>query len=78
MEIIFYSTHCPKCKVIETKLKRAGLEYTEVDNVEEMLGLGIRTAPMLKVDGKMLDFSEANRFLKGVEVSDGCNQCEVK
>lgn len=73
MEIIFYSTHCPKCKVIETKLKQAGLEYTEFDNVEEMLAMGIRTAPMLKVDGKLMDFSEANKFLRGVQVSNGSN-----
>lgn len=50
MEITFYSTHCPKCKVIESKLKQAGLEYTEVNDVNEMLQLGFRTAPILKVD----------------------------
>ena len=78
MEIILYSTHCPKCKVIETKLKQAGLQYTEIDDVEKMLSLGIRMAPMLEVNGKLMDFSDANRFLKGVQMPDGCNQCEVK
>lgn len=73
MEIIFYSTHCPKCKVIETKLKQAGLEYTEFDDVDKMLLMGIRMAPMLEVDGKLMDFSEANKFLRGVKISDGSN-----
>lgn len=78
MKIILYSTHCPKCKVIETKLKQAGLEYTEIDDVDVMLNLGLRMAPVLEVDGKRLQFSEANKFLKEVQMSDGCDQCEIK
>lgn len=69
MDITFYSTHCPKCKVLESKLKNLGLEYTEIDNVDAMLKLGIKTAPVLKVDGKMMDFMTANRFLKEVQVN---------
>lgn len=71
MSITLYSTHCPKCKVIEAKLKQAGLEYTEVNDVNTMLQLGYRTAPILDVDGQILDFSNANKFLKGVIESNG-------
>lgn len=39
--VIFYSTHCPKCKVLEIKLNQKNIKYTENDNVEEMLALGI-------------------------------------
>lgn len=67
MEIIFYSTHCPKCKVLEAKMKKAGLNYTEVDDVNEMMRLGLKSAPYLNVDGQMLDFVAANKFLKGVD-----------
>ncbi len=66
MEITLYSTHCPKCKVLETKLKQAGLNYTEVDDVEEMIKKGFRMAPVLEVDGQVMDFMAANKFLKGV------------
>lgn len=69
MKIVFYSTHCPKCKVIEAKLKKVGLEYTEINDVDQMLSLGIRMAPVLEVDGKLLEFSDANRFLRGVEMN---------
>ena len=31
--IILYTTHCPRCKVLETKLNNKNLEYTIVDNV---------------------------------------------
>lgn len=66
MEIVLYSTHCPKCKVIETKLKQAKLNYTEVDDVEEMIKLGFKMAPILKVDNNILDFAAANKFLNEV------------
>lgn len=69
MEIIFYSTHCPKCKVIETKLKQARLKYTEVDDVDEMIKLGFRVAPVLKVDNRILNFVEANKFLNEVRLN---------
>lgn len=69
MDITLYSTHCPKCKVLESKLKSLGLEYTEVTDVDAMLKLGIKMAPVLKVDGKMMDFMTANRFLKGVQMN---------
>lgn len=67
MKIIFYSTHCPKCKVLEAKMKKAGLTYTEVDDVDEMMRLGLKSAPYLNVDGVLLDFAAANKFLKGVD-----------
>lgn len=69
MEIILYSTHCPKCKVIETKLKKAELNYTEVDDVDEMIKLGFKMAPVLKVDDRILDFAAANKFLNEVRLN---------
>lgn len=69
MDITLYSTHCPKCKVLESKLKNLGLEYTEIDDVDAMLKLGIKMAPVLKVDGRMMDFMTANRFLKEVQMN---------
>lgn len=63
MEIILYSTHCPRCNIIATKLKQKKLNYTEVTDVEEMKKLGITSAPYLSVDGKLMDFSEANNWI---------------
>lgn len=37
MEIILYSTHCPKCKVLEKKLQMANITYTVFDNITEMI-----------------------------------------
>lgn len=68
MEIIFYSTHCPRCKVLETKLKQKNLQYTEECDTEVMSAMGIKSAPTLKVDGNILHFKEALEWLKTVEV----------
>lgn len=63
MEIILYSTHCPRCTVLETKLKQKNIEYEECNDIEEMLKLGIQEAPQLKVDGKLMTFSEAVKWV---------------
>lgn len=59
MEIIFYSTHCPKCKVLEAKLKNKNINYVENNDVDSMLQKGIKSTPCLEVDGKILDFKTA-------------------
>lgn len=63
MEIILYSTHCPRCTVLEAKLKQKNIEYQEINNVDEMLKIGIQTVPQLKVDGELMDFSKAIKWV---------------
>lgn len=67
MNIIFYSTHCPKCKVLKQKLDTKRIEYTENNSIEDMLALGIQTAPALSVDGKIMDFAPAIRWVNAQE-----------
>lgn len=61
--IVFYSTHCPKCKVLEIKLKQKKIEYVENDNVEEMLSKNIKSAPCLEIDGNIMSFEEAVKWV---------------
>lgn len=61
--IIFYSTHCPKCKILELKLKQKSIEYEENNDVDEMLRKGITSAPCLEVDGELLDFGKAVKWV---------------
>lgn len=63
--ITLYSTHCPKCRVLETKLKQKNVEYVECTDVDKMIELGITSAPCLDVDGKMLDFPSAVKWVNG-------------
>lgn len=69
MNVTFYSTHCPKCKVLEMKLKQKNINYTENDNVEEMLSLGIQSAPALSVDDKIYLFTDAVKWVNSQEVN---------
>lgn len=67
--IRLYTTHCPKCKIVELKLKQANIEYDEIDDVDIVVSTGkannILSAPILEVDGKYYNFSDAITFLKG-------------
>jgi len=63
MTIKLYTTHCPKCRVIEKKLAQKNIEYTEITDQEEMVKLGFKSAPILEVDGKAYNFGDANRWI---------------
>jgi glutaredoxin len=63
MNIILYSTHCPKCYILEKKLKEKNIAYTEVNDVDVMTKKGFATVPMLEVDGTVMDFKEANDWV---------------
>ena len=58
-----YSTHCPRCKVLETKLKQKNIEYEECNDVDEMLRKGLISAPYLEVDNELLDFGKAVKWV---------------
>lgn len=64
-KIIFHSSHCPRCKVLEAKLKQKGIEYEENNDIQVMLDKGLEMAPALEVDGKMMDFKEAINWING-------------
>lgn len=61
-----YTTHCPKCKVLEAKLKQKNIEYIECDDMEKMKALGLKRAPVLEVDGKLIDFTEAVKLINNM------------
>ena len=63
MQITLFSTHCPRCSVLEKKLKQKGIDYDEVNDVSIMEEKGFLTAPMLEVDGKIMDFKDANDWI---------------
>lgn len=63
MNIVLYSTHCPKCNVLETKLKQKGINFKENNNVELMVEKGFVMAPVLEVDGVAYNFKEAVEWI---------------
>lgn len=62
--IIVYTTHCPKCKVLEKSLIAANLEYAMVEDVEKILSLGITEVPCMEVNGELMNFKMAMLWVK--------------
>ena len=60
MNVVLYSTHCPRCNVLEKKLKQKNIDYREVNDVETMKEKGYLTVPILEVNGTSMDFKIAN------------------
>ena len=63
MKVILYSTHCPKCRVLETKLSQKCISYDEINDIELMQNKGFMTVPKLEVDGVVYDFKEAVEWI---------------
>ena len=59
MSIVLYSTNCPKCIVLEKKLTQKNIEFEVINDVKAIRKLGYLTAPLLEVNGKIMDFKEA-------------------
>ena len=63
--VILYSTNCPRCRIIEKKLQDKGIEFELFKDVDAMIAKGFKEAPKLEVDGVVMDFKEANEWIKG-------------
>ena len=65
--IILYSTNCPKCKILTRKLTEKNIEYIEFTDVDKMIEMGFSVMPMLEVDGVVMDFTTANKWINEFE-----------
>lgn len=68
MNAILYSTGCPKCNILKKKLAEKNIEYAENNDINVMALMGIDQVPVLSVDGKLLNFVEANKWINEREV----------
>ena len=57
--IILYTTHCPKCNILMTKLDEKNIDYLICENTKTMTTLGFTTVPVLEVEGQFLEFIAA-------------------
>jgi glutaredoxin-related protein len=62
-EIILFSNGCPRCKVIEAKLKQKCIQYNHVTDLDILIKKGFMTMPMLQVGDKIMNFTEANNWI---------------
>lgn len=67
--ITLYSTGCPQCEVLKTKLQQLDIKYQLVegdDAAAEIAALGYQVAPILKHDDEICTFIEAIKWLREV------------
>ena len=68
MTVKMYTTHCPKCNVMERKLKEANIEFEEIEDNAEVLRVatsgGFTMAPLLEVDGRVMDFKDGIDWIR--------------
>ena len=53
MQVILYSTGCPKCNVLKAKLDNKNIKYDVVSNVDIIMSKEISTVPVLEIDGQL-------------------------
>ena len=61
--IVLYSSHCPKCEILKKKLEEQNIEFEENNNIDEMIEKGFISAPMLDVNGEVMDYSKAVKWI---------------
>lgn len=61
--VVLYSTGCPKCNVMKMKLNKANIPFVENTNVDEMISIGLKSAPALKVDDELMTFVDAVKWI---------------
>ena len=67
MKVVFYTIDCPKCRVLESKLKAKKVNFEECRDIEIMQEKGFENAPMLEVDGAVMSFAEAVKWINNLE-----------
>ena len=73
MSITLYTTGCPQCKVLESKLSDKNIKFNTNTDIDDMISKGIGSAPVLEVGGERLNFVDA---VKAVNAYDGTAEFE--
>lgn len=63
MKVKLYTTHCPKCKILEERLNEKKVKYEVIDNIEELQKMNFKSVPNLEIDGKIYNYLDSIRYL---------------
>ena len=70
MNVILYSTGCPKCDVLKDKLAAKNISFTVVTDINVMDSLGIQFVPVLQIENNLMNYKEAVEWVNKQEVSE--------
>ena len=63
MKVKLYTTHCPKCKILEERLNEKKVKYEVIDNIEELQKMNFKSVPNLEIAGKIYNYLDSIRYL---------------
>lgn len=61
--VILYTIGCGKCLILEKKLNEAGVDYKVCEDQQIMEEKGFDFMPVLEVDGRIMNFGEAVKWV---------------
>ena len=61
-----YTTYCPQCEVLKTKLDAKNIKYQIVDDIKIMREKGFLSAPILQVEDEIFTFAAAVKWVNGL------------
>ena len=64
--IKLYTNHCPLCDHLKDLLDEKKVNYQIVDDLSELQAVGIIRTPMLCVNGDMMKYAQALKWVEGV------------
>lgn len=62
--IKLYQHGCPNCLRLKNKLDAKQIAYENITDKNLMISLGFKSAPKLEVDGEIMDFKEAMKWVE--------------
>lgn len=65
-KIMLYTTGCPKCRILEQKLKEKNVNYEICEDIEKMRKIGIMSVPVLMVGEEKMPFYDAVKYVNGL------------
>lgn len=68
MSVVFYTIGCPKCNILKLKLESAGIDFTTVDVVDDVVKKATELdfhdgAPFIIVDGTIMNYNSAMKWI---------------
>lgn len=62
-KIILYTTHCPKCEILKSKLQTKQIVFEESSDINFLIEKGFLEAPILEIDGEFFNFGAAVKLV---------------
>lgn len=64
--MILYTIGCPKCIILEKLMEKKQVKFDICEDVGIMENKGIMSVPVLEVDGELLHYNEAVKYINAL------------